>query len=296
MQKYPRCQPNFHRNKKSKKCKPYTKKKNQSLIFKKSPLQSISSIKRSPINSFTRKIHKVNQNKANKQQENEVKHVIQQLKEQLNNNAKTADVRDDSITEWIDNLFVINAEIQQQTTQNLQDKITHLENTTTNLQDKITEINKNQQHNTNEIVDYIETYREENDKKTKDEFNKTIDELNKTINKKLMEVSNHNKNEFDKTITNLQTQLTNQTKTQDNLIVMINQLRTHLNDENIKNTNWIYKLFDKIEAQVYSNNITRKNSNKLCFELIRKHTQKYKDDKNKINDNIHKTRRHNIPY
>jgi hypothetical protein len=103
-----------------------------------------------------------------------------------------------------------------------------------------------------------------------------------------MEVSNHNKNEFDKTITNLQTQLTNQTKTQDNLIVMINQLRTHLNDENIKNTNWIYKLFDKIEAQVYSNNITRKNSNKLCFELIRKHTQKYKDDKNKINDNIHK--------
>jgi ABC-type transporter Mla subunit MlaD len=118
-------------------------------------------------NSFTKRIHKINQNKTKKQQENEVKHVIQQLKEQLNNNAKTADVRDDSITEWIDNLFVINAEIQQQTTQNLQDKITHLENTTTNLQDKITEINKNQQHNTNEIVDYIETYREENDKKTK---------------------------------------------------------------------------------------------------------------------------------
>lgn len=261
MQKNTRCPPNFRRNKKSGICESYTKKKKQPT------LQSVHSIKQSPIkrNSFTKKIHKVNQNKTKKQQELELKHIIQglidknknisapkvnsftkrihkvnqhktrkqheyevkHLIQQLNN--KT-DVSDEFITEWIDNLFVINAEIQQQTTQNLQEQITQLD--------------EKQENNLNnlakQIGHYIEITNDETHTKITDEFNKTTaSQLNQyKIITQLDEKQDKNLNNMAKQIHEIITRLANNDTKTTQLVDDINKSEKH-------NTKLFYSLFNE---------------------------------------------------
>lgn len=265
MQKNTRCPPNFRRNKKSGICESYTKKKKQPT------LQSVHSIKQSPIkrNSFTKKIHKVNQHKTKKQKEFELKHIIQglidknknisapkvnsftkrihkvnqhktrkqheyevkHLIQQLNN--KT-DVSDESITEWIDNLFVINAEIQQQTTQNLQEQITKLD--------------EKQENNLNnlakQIGHYIEITNDETHKKITDEFNKTtasqlnqykiITQLDEKQDKNLINMTKQT-HEIITRLANNDTQTTQK----------ITQLVDDINKSEKHNTKVFYSLFNE---------------------------------------------------
>ena len=211
------------------------KEKKQATPIKGPPTKS-----KSKSNSFTQKINRVNQNKQQHQGMMEMKHLIQQMKEKkqatpikgsptksnsftqkiniVNQNKKQkqemnniANETNKNITEWVEKLIATNAEIQQQTTQNLQDKISQLEKqidekddktdeTITewveeliatnaeiqqqtadeNLERKIADLSVNVEENldklTKQIYTYIETINEEN-KKTNDTIVKNKTEL-----------------------------------------------------------------------------------------------------------------------
>ena len=93
MEKYPRCPTNYHRNKKTKLCEPSTKKKKETAVLKTHPVASAHSIQPRRPNSFTQKIHRINQNKQQKQEMMEMKHLIQQLKEKKQATPKPATLK-----------------------------------------------------------------------------------------------------------------------------------------------------------------------------------------------------------
>ena len=198
-------------------------------------------------NSFTQKINRVNQTKQQQQGMMEMKHLIRQLSQETNSNVNKTNK---NITEWVENLFTMNAEIQKQTTHNLQDKISQLAKQMDENHDKTDET-------ITEWVEELIATNAEIQKQTADNLERKIAELSVNVDETLdkltkqiytyIEVSNEeNENNLDY----VKNVLKENKKMIDDTIVKnkteLKEEMKQLEDDQHKDTDWIEKIFAEI--------------------------------------------------